>query len=341
VGAEEIGAAPTHPNRDETALRVGHPPRSNPVPVRGAQSCVHTLSACWRQPSLTALEVAWRWTYGVPAFVLVAWQAQKVLLAATGGTLDPARLGLDKTLLNDPVGALSGDPLGAAGKFSNALGLVLPGLAHVAVWLAPLLLVAWVVVSSLGRTVVLRRADAALHRRLGTLMVLQAIRMVVLAALVWAWYAAVEWSGRVAIVAPTATGAEPNLILYCAMIIVLSLGMFTAWAFVSWYLSVAPLLAMLNDTGPLASLAAAGRLGVLKTKLVEVNLIMGIVKIALIVLAMVFSATPLPFQDVTTPEFLAWWWAGVTLLYLLWSDFFQVARLIAYLNLWRAFAPQN
>ncbi len=74
--------------------------------------------------------------------------------------------------------------------------------------------------------------------------------------------------------------------------------------------------------------------GAVEGKLVEINLVMGIVKIALIVLAMVFSATPLPFESVTTPEFLMWWWAGVTVLYLLASDFFHVARQVAYLQLW-------
>jgi hypothetical protein len=68
-----------------------------------------------------------------------------------------------------------------------------------------------------------------------------------------------------------------------------------------------------------------------------VNLVLGIVKIALIVLAMVFSATPVPFSSVTTPEFLMWWWAGVVVLYLIGSDFFHVTRLMAYLGLWRAF----
>ena len=40
--------------------------------VRGTQSFVHTLSACWRRPSLTALEVLWRWAYGDPALVVIA-----------------------------------------------------------------------------------------------------------------------------------------------------------------------------------------------------------------------------------------------------------------------------
>ena len=134
-----------------------------------------------------------------------------------------------------------------------------------------------------------------------------------------------------------AAGNEPNLVGYFALVIVGSLGLFTLWAVVSWALSVAPLLAMLRGLGVGGSLAAAFRLGPLKSKLVEINLVMGIVKIALIVLAMVFSATPLPFESVATPQFLAWWWVGVTVLYLLGSDFFHVARQVAYLQLWRAY----
>jgi len=308
-----------------------------PGPVRGAQSFVHTITVCWHRPSLVALEVAWRWLYGIPAVALVYFQVRAVLLAATGGTLDPARLGLDRTLLSDPVGALSADPLGAAGKFAAAISVVKPDLVHLAVWLLPLLIVTWIVVSSLGRTLVLRRADPALHARPVTLMLLQMIRMAALCSIFSVWYSVIAWSSRYAINDPIAAGTEPNLVLYCAMVIVSTLGLFTLWGFLSWFLSVAPLLAMLRNIGVAASLAAAGRLGKLKGKLVEVNLVLGIVKIALIVLAMVFSATPLPFQDVTTPEFLAWWWSGVTLLYLLWSDFFHVGRLVAYLNLWRAF----
>jgi hypothetical protein len=94
---------------------------------------------------------------------------------------------------------------------------------------------------------------------------------------------------------------------------------------------------MLKGLGVGGSLAAAFRLGPLKSKLVEINLVMGIVKIALMVLAMVFSATPLPFESIATAQFLAWWWVGVTVVYFLASDFFHVARQVAYLQLWRAY----
>jgi hypothetical protein len=112
--------------------------------------------------------------------------------------------------------------------------------------------------------------------------------------------------------------------------------MFTLWAVVSWALSVAPLLAMLDNLGAAASLAAAFRAGPPRSRLIEINLVMGIVKIALIVLAMVASACPLPFESVATPQFMACWYAGVTVLYLVASDFFHVVRLVAYLELWKS-----
>jgi hypothetical protein len=193
------------------------------------------------------------------------------------------------------------------------------------------------VVSAVGRTVVLRWMDSRLHARVGTLMGLQVVRVVALGGSFALWFGCLRWAANVAVTGPVTAGDEPNLVLYFAMVIVSTLGLFTAWAAVSWVLSVAPLVAMLRNIGVIASLRAGFRLGPLKAKLVEVNLVMGIVKIALIVLAIVFSATPLPFESVTTPDFLRNWWIGVTIFYLVASDFFHVARLMAYLELWRVY----
>ncbi len=309
--------------------------------TRATQSFVGVLSRCWRRPSMTLLEVLWRWVFGIPALWLLYVQGRKVLEQATSGTFDVSTLGLDQTFLNDPVGVLSANPAGVAGKLAAAFGLLLPGVERVAPWLVPTLLLAWVVVSALGRTAVLRRVDATLQLRPWSVMGLHAIRASVLVGVVLVWLRLLGAVGRAQITGPIAAGAEPSLLGYCALIIVISLGMFTAWGFVSWPLAVAPLLAMRNGTGVLASLREALRLGGLKAKLAEINLVLAVVKIALVVLAMTFSATPLPFESVATAGFLAWWWAGVALLYVLWSDFFHVARLVGYLELWRAYHPQE
>ena len=297
---------------------MGHPP------VRGTQSFVRTMSAGWVRPSLTGLEVAWRWVFGVPSVALMAYEASRVLSAVP---VDMGALRRMSVL----------DPMEVATTVTQTVDQLLPGVLRVAEWLGPLLLVVWVVVSSIGRTTVLRRADAGMHARPGTLMVLQAARMAALVGSFAIWFACLLAAARYAVDGPMAAGQEPNLVLYCALAIVTTLGLFTLWAVVSWALSVAPLLAMLHNLGAKASLAAAFRLRAVRSKLVEINLVTGIVKIALIVLAIVLSACPLPFESVATPGFMLRWYAVVTVLYFVASDFFHVVRLVAYLELWKAY----
>jgi len=293
------------------------------APLRGTQSFVHTLAACWKRPSLTALEVMWRWAFGAPALALIVYESLGVWRQAQ---VDPSALRQISLL----------DPMSAAATLTQATMQLLPPALRVARWLAPLLLVVWIVVSSLGRVLVLRRCDAHLHARPVTLMLLQAARMAALLGGFVLWFASLQAAAVVAISLPIASGRDPNLVLYCVIVIVATLGMFTLWAVVSWVFSVAPLLAMLGNLGVAASLAAAFRLGPLRSRLIELNLVMGIVKIALIVLALVASACPLPFESVATPQFMVCWYAMVTLLYLVASDLFHVVRLVAYLELWKS-----
>ena len=304
------------------------PVRNASGEVRGTQSFVHTLSWCWRRPSLTALEIAWRWTFGIPA-TLIIWH-----FAARIWNSTPVDVGALQrmTVLN---------PLASAETIQTAVNLLLPPTLQVAKWLAPLLLVTWIIVSSLGRTLVLRRMSTAMGSLTRshpiTLILLQSLRMLALFASFAAWFWCLRADSALAIANPIAAGREPNLVLFCAIAIAATLGMFTLWAIVSWVFSVAPLLAMLRNLSTSAALKSALTLGELKSKLVEINLVMGIVKIALIVLALVFSACPLPFESIATPAFMLRWYIGVSIWYLVASDFFHVVRLAAYLQLWRAY----
>jgi hypothetical protein len=294
------------------------------VPVRGTQSFVHTLSVCWHRPSLTALEVLWRWIFGIPT-LWILWHLLYPAVMGAGPNWPALR---QMTVL---------DPLAAANTFGQAIDLVAPPVWAILRWLAPLLIAVWIVISSIGRTIVLRRADPRLQPRIGTVMVLQSIRIVALALSFWIWFRILEAGANATIVRPAAAGQDPNLVGYCAIAIVTTLTLFVLWGVGTWALSVAPLLAMLRNLGVIASLRAAFQVGELKSKLVEINLVMGIVKIALIVLAMVFSACPLPFESVTSQNFLTNWWIAVSLFYFIGSDFFHVTRLVAYLDLWRTF----
>lgn len=296
--------------------------------VRGTQSFVYTMSWCWRHPSLIAIEVAWRWCFGVFALSLIYAQGRRIAAVATAGTFDLRRLGLDHLTLLDPTGI--------AIRLTGAATVLAPLCLPVLRWLVPLLVAVWIIISALGRTAVLRRADRTLHSRPLTLIALQLLRAAVLGLVLLLWFRLLVWAAATSITGPLNAGREPSLLLYFVILILGTLVVFILWAVASWWLSIAPLLAMLEDLGVAGALRASFHLGPLTMKLIEINLVMGIVKAALVVLAMVFSATPLPFESVATPAFLTVWCLGVSVLYLLGSDFFHVTRQVAYLRLWQA-----
>jgi hypothetical protein len=133
------------------------------------------------------------------------------------------------------------------------------------------------------------------------MMLLQAAWLALLGAVFWAWFRSIQW------VAATHIGnsSQPDLVGYSIWLICLSLAWFTAWALASWVLSMAPLLALLEGCNPVVAILRCLRLGrEFSSKLAETNLVMGIVKLMLIVLAMVFSAAPLPFSDELGPDAL-------------------------------------
>jgi hypothetical protein len=273
------------------------------------------------RPSLTVREIAWRWTFGIPLILICWWQCAQLFTAhpleASGFT------SLDKQ-----------NPWVAAVQLASVWNYYQPPVFAVLKWLAPIAVVAWPVISAIGRNIVLRRIDASLRFRPAAMIALQTAWLALLCTTFWVWFSCMR---RVA-ASHMNIGAEPDLIGFAIWAIVLSLAFFTLWALISWTLSIAPLLLLLENRGVFSSLAESLRLGREFTgKLAEINLVMGIVKLALIVLAMVFSAAPLPFSDELGPEAMHVVWAGATLFYLVASDYFHVVRLKSFVEFWRTY----
>jgi hypothetical protein len=291
------------------------------APLRGTQSMVGQMGWVFSRPSLVVIEVAWRWVFGVP-FLAVCWiQLQKILTV-----LSPSASGLTEI---DPQ-----NPWVAATQFAHVCSLYQPHVAQVLRWLLPLAALAWVVVSGLGRSLVLKRLDPRLPFRPVAMIVLQAASLALLAATWWGWFRCMEWVAATHI-APV---GEPDLVGYAIWAIFLSLAFFTASALVGWVVAIAPLLALLEQRSALAALGQSLRLGkAFSGKLVEINLVMGIVKLALIVLAMVLSAAPLPFSDELGADALHVVWAAAVLFFLVASDYFQVVRLKGFVEFWKMF----
>jgi hypothetical protein len=293
--------------------------------LRGTQSLVGQMGWVFSRPWLVAIEVGWRWIFGIP-FLAVCWiEGQRILVE-----LPAESAGLNGI---DPQ-----NPWVAAVQIAHAWDLYQPHLVAVLRWLAPAAALAWVVISGLGRSVALRRLDSDLAPRLRfrpmQMMVLQAGWLALFCATWCGWYRSMEWAAATHIT----TGAEPDLVGFAVWAIFLSLGFFTAWALVSWPLAIAPLLMLLERRSALSAVGQSLRLGSAFTgKLVEINLVMGIVNLALIVLAMVLSAAPLPFSDELGADALHAISLLALVFYFVASDYFQVVRLKGFQEFWKMF----
>lgn len=290
--------------------------------MRGTQSFVGVMAAVWKRPSLMGLEVLWRWIVGIPTLALCGWEALKISREVKINFAALQAMTVFK-------------PVPAAGVMAATLRTLAPAVLPVLLWLVPAALVMRTIAAAFGRVAVQRRLDATLRPKRGVLFGLSALRAAVLLAVLGSWVWGIRWANGHTITGPSSHGAEPNVVLLCALVIFGTLALFLLWAGASWMLDAAFVLAGEGRSGFAASLHGALRLGATRAKLVEINLVMGIVKVALIVLAMVFSSCPLPFESVESQTFLAWWWFGVIVLYLIASDYFHVVRMAAYVALTR------
>jgi hypothetical protein len=303
-----------------TAL-VTRSARSN-APVRGTQLLVEHMGAVIGRPGLTLIELGWRWLVGIP-ILLVLWRQEQVIL--TQYPLESSGAGsIDFT-----------NPWLAAQQVAIAWSYYYPHLILVTRWLLPAWAVAWIVVSALGRNLLLIRIDTRLRFRPVTMITLHAAWMALFLLVVYGWFRSMEWVA----VTHMGGGGEPDLIGFSIWTIFLTLGFFTLWALVNWTVSVAPLLALFSDCSAASALGQALRLGKGFTgKLVEINLVMGIAKMALAVVAMVFSAAPLPFGDELGPSAMHAVVGASLVFFLVATDYFQVVRIKAFVEFLKIFS---
>lgn len=304
------------------SIQAAGSPQQTSVPMRGTQSFLKTIARCWQTPSLLGLEILWRWGIGIPALVLLFWEGWRIFRS-----VPLAQTGIYQFSLVDTVAA--------AQTLSSAADVLLPPVRAVALWLLPTLAIAWALASGFGRTAVFRRYDRNLRAIPWRMVAMQLLRIVALGGSFALWFLCLHWAAWTSL-----SGPDPNLVSYFIKAIFLSMCVFFVWALIGWVFSIAPLLAVLEGAGILASLRNSLRFGQgslcgLRSKLVEINLILGVVKMALIVLTMVFCMTPISFKEEINGPSLYAWWVLISIAYLIASDFFQLARVIGFIEFWR------
>jgi hypothetical protein len=268
------------------------------------------MTSVWRRPLLTATEIAYRWAWGLPLLAVIWFHGGSVILS------DPSQVQIFLTV------ALHGGFVVGIGAAT-----IVSCLALVAVWVA---------FSAIGRAFLLKSLDPTAKPRWVTLAVLAVIRVAAFFCFVLAWLAIFVMFALPHWLDPRPLSLQPTVVGAFALIVISTLLLFLAWVVIGWIPRVAAILSAQENLSVAAALRRALQNRPLRGKLIEINLVMGIVKVALLVLAMVFSACPLPFESYTTQTFLTWWWIGIAVWYLVMSDFFHVVRLAAYTALAQA-----
>lgn len=290
---------------------------------RGTATFGGVLAECGRRPGLLALELAWRWFYGVPALGIVAFACYHIYLATSDALLaaGAAKISLDH-------------PWQSAAIVSVVTPMVRPVVTEVLLWLLPLLGLGWAIAAGVGRNLVLRGYAPGLPWRPVALSCIQGIRVVALGATVALWWGSVRWSAA----ASTAAGL-PNLPFYFALVTAFTLGFLVIWSMSSWVFSVAPLFLLVEGQSLAASLRRSLQPSSVTGRLLGVNVAVALLRLGLAMLAMLLSVLPLGFFASSQGTLLYLWLAAVTVLYMVVSGFLHVVRLVAFVEFWTPAGP--
>ena len=290
------------------------------TPVRGTQSFVGVMAEVWKRPSLTALEIAWRWAFWALVLGSAAFYWRRALAPYVVAVEANAWsfTSFDSSAVLHAVRDVS-----SAVRSHLLLGIMM--------------CLGWILLSAWGRGKVLQRLDYGAAPAFVSLSLISGLRVACLLAVIGCWLWAMLVFVQRMVVMPLSLHHEPAFVPFAAIVIVGTLGLFVLWMAASYVFHLAPVLCVQKRESALRSLRESLRRGTLRGKLVEINLVVGITKIALLVLALVFSACPLPFSSVETQTFLTCWWIAVGLWYAVASDYIHVVRTAAFLRLWQLY----
>src|SRR5262249_22700912 len=144
------------------------------------------------------------------------------------------------------------------------------------------------------RSLVLKLAEPRLHFRPASMLLLQATWLALFGGIFWGWFRSIAWAATTHFT----PGSEPDLIGFSIWLIFLSLRFFILCALPGWIVPFSAVLMLIENRSAASALAETMSLGKpFTSELFEIGMVMGIANLALIVVAMVLSAAPLPFSD--------------------------------------------
>jgi hypothetical protein len=264
-----------------------------------------------RDPGMLLTEVAWRWSFGAIAFLLLFLSTMRLLSSIHVSETEMAAW-------------RSNNPTLMAQALANMLLDSGPRIATVAAGVLPVITLLWIILAAAGRTLTLNRLGRGTVS-FRSVLALHSARALLLWLAAGGLTAAVLFSARVAI-----EGAQTDYFLYYALVFwsVVLIGGF--WAIANWYLSLAPICILQTGSSYLKSTMQALRLAKAQSgDFGGISLIFGILRLVALAVAFVLCVLPSGLMGTWPQSYIAWV-VAVSLAYFAVGDFLYLARMAAY-----------
>ena len=287
---------------------------SSPTPVRDG------FRSIWRQPSIFFAELAWRWSWGGAAIILIGLALFEYLQTLFVTPTDLMLLRLRH-------------PLAVSRALADIFHGSGPRVLLTTLVLIPSVTLLWAALGSLGRWTTLR---ALVVQRIPdwegkpgsirTLFGLHVLRIALgLAGLLSYLGAAVVGSFVSSTKAPHAGLA---LLLFSPMAVVVSM----VWSYINWFLSLAPIFVVRDGEDTFGSIAATGNFfGRCRAKISGVGFWFGAMHLVAFVIGTTVVMYPLLVAALVPPGVTLLLMGLIALAYFAVADYLYVARLAGYL----------
>ena len=276
-------------------------------PIRAGFSAVN------RDPVITAIEIAWRWTFGLIATILLALGTRAFLAGLKVSEGDEQALhGHDPTM----IAAALMHILQQSGVLRSFFAI----LAAIAIPSA----IVWIIAGTLGRAATLKRLMPSSTLNVKAILGLNIARAALLFASILAWYL---WMVLCALV--TVTRDEPNYPLYLLLSMLAFPVIAIVWGILNWVLSLAPLMATRENAGAVQVFRDTVRLArAHRSQFASVSTWLGLPRLAAMVVALMVAVVVLIATDSLMIGSIAL--TIITLAYCALADYLYVVRLAAY-----------
>ncbi len=281
-------------------------------PIRAGFAAIH------QKPMVVAIEIAWRWTFGLIATVLL-WLGARAFAAGlrlSEGD-EQALRGHDPTTIVASLMHILQQPGVLQNFFSIAATIAIPSA------------VIWIAAATLGRVATLKKLTGISDVNAKAIFAFTTARVILLIGAVLAWYA---W--MLVCAAITMASAEPNYPLYLLLSMLALPVIALIWGLLNWLLSLAPVCAIRNNGGPWEVYRkTVQRVRERRSEFISISSWLGLPRLFAMGIALTIAIIFLVAIDSVLAGSVAL--TLITLAYCAFADYLYVVRLAAYAQIAR------